>query len=155
MSRLTLHVSKSSPLSQVVTWMSRSLEIRFTENVINSVQDMSDIIERNPNKCLPVLQDSEIFLTEGPAILKYLAEISKEIGNSAKWPGLGWPESFKERAKLEELLSYCQSFLKPSIKEYLDSQQAVMYDSVPDTTKFDKLRGVLQDLDYKYKFKIY
>ena len=151
MSRINLYVSNSSNLCQVVTWLCRSVEIRYNEHTVNSVQDMTEIIERNPNKCLPVLQDSDIFLTEGTAILKYLSEIANKYGNTNKWPGLAWPEDFKERAKIEELLSYCQSFLKPSIQDYMTSQQAAIYDSVPDTSKADKLQSVLQDLDYKKK----
>lgn len=151
MSRLILHISKSSPLCQVTTWMCRSVELGFDEKVINSQNDMADIIERNPNRSLPVLQHNDLFLTEGTAILKYIAEITNKFGNSAKWPGLAWPEDFVQRAKQEEMLSYCQSFVKPSIRDYINSQQAIMYDSVPDTSKYDKLRGVLQDLDYKKK----
>jgi glutathione S-transferase len=131
--------------------MCRSVELGFDEKLINSQDDMADIIERNPNRSLPVLQHNDLFLTEGTAILKYISEIINKLGNSAKWPGLAWPSDFVQRAKQEEILSYCQSFVKPSIRDYINSQQAVMYDSVPDTSKYDKLRGVLQDLDYKKK----
>ena len=151
MSRIILHISQSSILCQAVTWMCRSVELGFNERVISNQEDMADIAERNPNRSIPVLQDDELFLTEGNAILKYLAEITNKYGNPVKWPGLAWPEDFMERAKQDELLSYCQSFVKPSIRDYSNSQQAIMYDSVPDNSKYEKLRTVLQDLDYKKK----
>ncbi len=151
MTKIVIYTSKTSPICQVTTWMCRSIEIGFTENTVNSQKDMADISERNPNHSLPVLQDNDLFLTEGAAILKYISEIGNKYGNTHKWPGLAYPEEFKERAKLEELLSYCQSFLKPAIKEYLENQQAVLFDSLPDDSKYTKLRGVLQDLDYKKK----
>ncbi len=151
MSHLILYVSKTNPICQAVTWMCRSLEIKTTEKVVNNQNDMSDIIERNPNKNLPVLQDNDLFLTEPTAIFKYLAEVASKYGNTTKWPGLSWPEDFRERAKQEELLGYCQSFLKPSIRDYISSQQAMIYDTIPDDSKYEKLRGVLTDLDYKKK----
>ena len=151
MSRLTLYISKSSPICQSVTWMCRSMEIGFVEKVVNSVADMEDISERNPGKNLPVLQDNDLLLTEAPAILKYISEVVNKYGNSNKWTGLAWPEDFAARAKLDELLSYSQCVVKPVVKDYIDGLQSSMFDSVPDTTKYDKLRAVLQDLDYKKK----
>ena len=151
MNRLTLYISKNSPICQSVTWMCRSTEIGFVEKVVSSVADMEDISERNPGKNLPVLQDNDLLLTESPAILKYISEVANKFGNSNKWTGLAWPEEFAERAKLDEFLSYSQSIVKPTVREYIDGLQASMFDSVPDTTKYDKLRAVLQDLDYKKK----
>lgn len=148
MSRFILYTSKSNPLCQVTEWLCRSSELGFDERAITNEAEMGDIIERNPNKKLPVLQDGELLLTEGCAIMRYISELAVEHGNCSKWPGLGKNDA-KSNAKIDDLLSFCQSTVKTSVLDYLNNMNQVFYDSVPDNSKIDKLTAVLTELDYK------
>ena len=152
MSRFILYTSKTNPLCQVTEWLCRSCELGFDERVITNEKDMSEIIERNPNKKLPVLQDGDLLLTEGCAILKYISELAIERGNCTKWPGFGKNDA-KSNAKNDDLLAFSQSMVKSTILEYLHNMNQVFYDSVPDNSKIEKLNAVITELDYKKKGK--
>jgi glutathione S-transferase len=51
----------------------------------------------NPNRCIPVLDDDGLMLTESSAILKYLAE---KIGSTA------YPKTLRERARVNMLMDW-------------------------------------------------
>ena len=147
--KVIVYLSRSSPLCQVTSWMMRAVEVSYDERTVSSDLDMADIIERNPNKSLPVLHDGDLFLTEGSAVLKYIMEIAKQQKSGGRWPGLAGGLTFKETAKVDELLSYGQSVVKGSVKDYLQSQQNAFCDTVPDSSKVNRVNAVLAELEMK------
>ena len=149
--RVILYLSRSSPLCQVTTWLTRAVEVSYDERTVSSDLDMADIIERNPNKSLPVLHDGDLFLTEGSAVLKYIVELAKQQKSGGRWPALAGGLTFKENAKVEEMLSYGQSIVKTSIKDYLQCQQNAVCDTVPDSSKVNRVNAVLAELEMKKK----
>jgi glutathione S-transferase len=153
MGRIILYISPKSPVSQVTMWMCRSIELSFDERVVNREEDMQEILERNPNRILPVLQDDELFLTEGTVVMKYLYRVAKDNGGSGKWPGLAGGLSTKEEACIDDCLGYVQSDVKPAIQEYITSLQSAAFDTVPDSSKYVKLQSILANLDRRKKGK--
>lgn len=147
--RFILYLSRSSPLCHVAQWLCQSVEISYDQRIVNSEADMTDIAERNPGKLLPVLQDGDLFLTDGNAILKYIANKARHLKVGAKWPGLSQELNPKDTAKVDEILFYTQSTVKHAIREYLSSQQNIIYDSIPDTSKESALFGIFTDLEGK------
>ena len=144
--RFILYISPSSPLCHVTQWLCQAVEIAYDQRIVNSESDMADIAQRNPTKALPVLQDGDLFLTDGNAILKYIASKAKLLGVGAKWPGLSQELSPKDTAQVDEILFYTQSTVKHGIREYLTNQQSIIYDSIPDTSKENALFGIFTDL---------
>lgn len=147
--RFILYISPSSPLCHVTQWLCQAVEIAYDQRIVNSESDMADIAQRNPTKALPVLQDGDLFLTDGNAILKYIASKAKLLGVGAKWPGLSQELSPKDTAQVDEILFYTQSTVKHGIREYLTNQQSIIYDSIPDTSKENALFGIFTDLEGK------
>lgn len=146
-SRPLIYLSHTSPISHGVLWACRSLEISFDERRVQNLQDMADILERNPRKVLPVLQDGDLFLSDSVSILKYLISISPQKTNT-KWPGLSKDRTNpKLEAKMNDVISFAQDALKPAVKDFLSQQNTSIFDTVPDSQAIDKLQKTLAELD--------
>lgn len=147
--KIIVYLSRSSPLCQVTNWLMRAVEVSYDERTVSSDLDMSDIIERNPSKGLPVLHDGDLFLTEGAAVLKYIMELAKQKNSGGRWPGLAGALTFKETARVDEILSYGQSVVKGSVKDFLQNQQNAFCDTVPDSNKINRINAVLAELEMR------
>ena len=146
-SRPLIYISQTSPISQCVLWLCRSLELAFDERRVQNTQDMEDILERNPRKVLPVLQDGDLFLTDSIAIIKYLISISDKQSN-AKWPGITKDISDpKLDAKINDTISFTQDTLKQDVKTFLSQQSTAIFDTVPDSSALNRLQKTLSELD--------
>lgn len=146
-SRPLIYLSHTSPISHGVLWACRCLEVAFDERRVQNLQDMADILERNPRKVLPVLQDGDLFLSDSVSILKYLISISPQTKNT-KWPGLSKDHSNpKLDAKINDMVSFAQDTLKPDVKAFLSQQNTSIFDTVPDSQALEKLQKDLAELD--------
>lgn len=146
-SRPLIYISHTSPISQCVLWLCRALEIAFDERKVQNIQDMEDILERNPRKVLPVLQDGDLFLTDSIAIIKYLISTSDKQSNP-KWPGISKDNAdAKTEAKINDVISFTQDTIKQDVKTFLSQQGTSIFDTVPDSSALHRLQKTLSELD--------
>ena len=85
----------------------RPVRLLIAENGIKCDEEMIDILKGthyqepyaslNPNRMVPMLEDGDFRLTEGSAILKYLAE---------KYDLPLYPKDLKQRAKVNEMIDW-------------------------------------------------
>ena len=85
----------------------RPVRLLIAESGIQCDEEMVDILKGahyqepyvslNPNRMVPVLEDGDFRLTEGSAILKYLAE---------KYDLPAYPKDLKKRAKVNEMMDW-------------------------------------------------
>ena len=103
-----------------VSTASRPVRLFLAENNIPCEEVMVDILTGahhqepyasiNPNKLVPMLEDGDLRLTEGSAILKYLADKQ----------GLpSYPKELKKRAKVNEMMDWLNTQLYRSLGYYL------------------------------------
>ncbi len=121
-----------------VSITSRPVILFMAENKIDAEQQMIDLMTGehlqdayravNPNCLVPMLEDGDFRLTEGSAILKYLAD---KIDSPA------YPKDLKKRAKVNEMMDWfntnfyrefgynlCYPQLFPHLKRRSDEAQA-------------------------------
>ena len=85
----------------------RPVRLLIAENGIKCDEEMVDILQGahyqepyaslNPNRMVPLLEDGDFRLTEGSAILKYLAD---------KYDLPSYPKDLKKRAKINEMMDW-------------------------------------------------
>jgi len=95
-----------------VSTASRPVRLLIAEHRIKCVEQVVDILKGehhqepfaslNPSRLVPVLEDGELLLTEGSAILKYLAD---------KYDLPCYPKDLKKRAKVNELMDWLNTQL--------------------------------------------
>ena len=90
-----------------VSTASRPVRMLIADNGIKCDEEVVDILKGaqhqkpyaslNPNRLVPMLEDGDLRLTEGSAILKYLAE---------KYDLPSYPKDLKKRAKVNEVMDW-------------------------------------------------
>jgi len=95
-----------------VSTATRPVRLFIAENGIECEEVMVDILTGahhqepyasiNPNKLVPMLEDGDLHLTEGSAILKYLAD---------KYDLPSYPKDLKKRAKVNEMMDWLNTQL--------------------------------------------
>ena len=95
-----------------VSTASRPVRLFIAENNIKCDDELVDILtgahyqepyaSLNPNRLVPMLEDGEFRLTEGSAILKYLAD---------KYELPSYPKDLKKRAKVNEMMDWLNTQL--------------------------------------------
>ncbi len=90
-----------------VSTVCRPIRLLCAENNLPIEEEMIDImagahhrepyVSLNPNRQVPMLEDGDLRLTEGSAILKYLAE---------KYKLASYPADIKKRAKINEVMDW-------------------------------------------------
>jgi glutathione S-transferase len=90
-----------------ISTAARPVRLLIAENGIKCDEEMVDILKGdhyqepyasiNPNRLVPMLEDGDLRLTEGSAILKYLAE---------KYDLPSYPKDLKKRAKINEMMDW-------------------------------------------------
>lgn len=121
-----------------VSMTSRPIRLFIADNKIECEEELVDLMtgaqhkepyaSKNPNRLVPMLEEGDFRLTEGSAILKYLAD---KIGSPA------YPKELKARAKVNEAMDwvnsnfyrdwgygYCYPQLFPHHKRRSDEAQA-------------------------------
>lgn len=151
MSKFVLYLSNSNSLCTVINWLCIATELKYEQRIVNDISDMEHLVARNPNNLLPVLQDGELFLTEPQAIIKYLSVLASKNGSLGKWPELGVSDDIQFNAKLDELLSYSETLLKPAINEYINAYASNLQTGLNDRSKYTKVIGLLNTLNYRKK----
>ena len=101
----------------------------------------------NPNQLVPVLEEGDFRLTEGSAILKYLADVA---GSPA------YPKDIKARARVNERMDWfntglsrelCYGTVYPRILSYMGYEDAAVQAAVTGraSEKAKRLLGILND----------
>jgi len=95
-----------------VSTASRPVRLFIAENGIECDEELVDILKGahhqepyasiNPNRLVPMLEDGDFRLTEGSAILKYLAE---------KYDLPAYPKDLKKRARVNEAMDWINTQL--------------------------------------------
>ncbi len=95
-----------------ISTAARPVRLLIAENGIKCDEEMVDILKGDhyqepyasisPNRLVPMLEDGDLRLTEGSAILKYLAE---------KYDLPSYPKDLKKRAKINEMMDWLPSFI--------------------------------------------
>lgn len=90
-----------------VSTVSRPIRLLCAENGINLEEETVDLMtgahhrepyaSLNPNRQVPLLVDGDLHLTEGSAILKYIAD---------KYQLPSYPTDLKKRAKINEMMDW-------------------------------------------------
>jgi len=103
-----------------VSTATRPVRLFLAENGIQCEDVMVDILTGahhkepyasiNPNKLVPMLEDGDLRLTEGSAILKYLAD---------KHDLPSYPKDLKKRAKVNEMMDWLNTQLYRALGYYL------------------------------------
>ncbi len=103
-----------------VSTATRPVRLFLAENGIQCEDVMVDILKGdhykepyasiNPNKLVPMLEDGDLRLTEGSAILKYLAD---------KHDLPSYPKDLKKRAKVNEIMDWLNTQLYRALGYYL------------------------------------
>ena len=95
-----------------VSTSARPVRLLIAENGIKCDEEMVDILKGahyqepyaslNPNRLVPMLEDGDFRLTEGSAILKYLADV---------YDLPSYPKDLKQRAKVNEMMDWLNTQL--------------------------------------------
>ncbi len=84
----------------VLEWIGKPYEL---QRVAREALKQAEFLALNPLGSVPVLTDGDFVLTQGPAILEYLAEQNPQAGLM--------PESVRDRAETRRWLAFCSADL--------------------------------------------
>ncbi|TAN52927.1 MAG: glutathione S-transferase family protein [Betaproteobacteria bacterium] len=97
---MKLYMHPASTTSRPISLFAAENGIALEEQVVDIMTGehyKEPFLAINPNRLVPVLEDGDVRLTEGSAILKYVAEKS---GSAA------YPQDLRQRAKVNEMMDW-------------------------------------------------
>jgi hypothetical protein len=143
---MNLYLSPKQSISIALSWLCDVRQIPVSIIYVNDKKDLSDIANRNKENKLPALQHNDLLLLSISGITKYLVAFGI---NSTNWPGLCKKDDIVLSSKIDEAISYYDSYLSNTITQYLKNIQTCMYDGLPDTDLEKKLESILNELNDK------